>query len=271
MTLTDLLLSRFTTGVLATSLGIVLLVWAGYVDTTGGRLQTLLGVAAAGLCAMFLLRLVARFRRLSQPAALPARQSLRWEESGRFDPVDAGPRRGTGYIAYTDSFSATGTVHHYLAALSEEETRIVFCGAACAYLRERMGLPPSQILSDEGERRPPTTPVSAVSTLGWLAAIHRDYPDNAPPDSSFVQRALHHAAEEYADGRSLALQRAWRSLDTELLRAGLDPDSRRLRLDAQRELRDLDVKASTTLLRWGADQGRQLGRLHGPAPERSWA
>jgi hypothetical protein len=191
---------------------------------------------------------------------------LRWDPLSRFDPADAGARRGTGYIGYTETFSATGTVQAYLEALPDEETMIATCAFACAYLGERMGRPASSVLEADGAQRAPAGALSAENVFGWLAAIHRDYPDNAPADSSFVQYALHDAAENFADGRSLALQKAWRDLAIATLSSTPDYAARQAKLDAHRALSDLNADACRPLLRWGAAQGRALGQLHGRVP-----
>lgn len=266
MALTDMLLSRIAAVVLALLLGVILLLWVSIGDTLSGTFRTLLGVAAAGLCVLFFSRLIMRFSRVKNLPILPlARPPLRWERREQFDPIDAGPQRASGYTGYTDSFSATMTVHRYLAALPTEEVRIAYCSLACAYLGERMSAPHPPSIVGNGERRRPEAQISTEEALGWLAGIHRDYPDNAPPDSSFVLHALENAVKNYANGRSLALQQAEMALATETLVAGLNHETRRRKLDAHRALCDLDLDFSRGLLRWGSDQGGHLGTLHNNA------
>jgi hypothetical protein len=147
--------------------------------------------------------------------------------------------------------AAMALVWHRYAPLLGEGSRTWFAAGALL------------ILDPDGPQRPPAQPLSAENILGWLAAIHRDYPNNAPADSSFVQYALHDAAQNFADGRSLALQKAWRELSIVTLREIQDFKARQARLDAHRALSDLDPDTCRQLLRWCAAQGRALGRLHG--------
>ena len=261
----DLLLSGKASAALALGLLVLVALQARSAGATSDGPHLVLGGAAMVLLLIYGLRLVARIRRLWRPA-MPASAPLRWSDQPRFDPVRADPASLTGYFGYTDSFSATMTVHRYLAALPDEEARIAACGFACAYLRERMALAPRPSLVGE-ERRSPARTLAAESMLGWLAGIHRDYPDNAPADSEFVERALHEAATEYGDGRSLALQRGWMSLATDTLLAGLGESDRQRRLEAQKALTDLDRDAARSLLRWGGDYGRELAGRHGAIAE----
>lgn len=260
--LLDRLLSRKASLVLALLLLAILALYARSGEASAGWPRTLLGLSATGLCAIYGLRLLARRRRWKRLPSPPAGPPLRWEDRERFDPISAGSERARGYTGYTDSFSATMTVHRYLAALPDEETRVTAGGFACAYLRERMGLPPSPVLAGESQPCPAREP-AAKSILGWLAGIHRDYPDNAPADSTFVERALHESVTEYAGGRSLSLQQAWMSLATQTLVAGLSQDERQRQLDAQRLSADLDHAAIRRLLCWSAERGRKLGLDHG--------
>jgi hypothetical protein len=258
-----MLFSRGATIVLALWLAAMALVWHRYAPLLGEGSRTWFAAGALLIGALYLLRLILRMRRHPASYRPLTRPPLRWDLLDRFDPADAGARRGTGYIGFTESFSATGTVQAYLEALSGEKTRMATCAFAFAYLGERMGSPASAILDPDGPQRPPAQPLSAENILGWLAAIHRDYPNNAPADSSFVQYALHDAAQNFADGRSLALQKAWRELSIVTLREIQDFKARQARLDAHRALSDLDPDTCRQLLRWCAAQGRALGRLHG--------
>lgn len=263
MQLIRILFSRGATIVLALWLVAMALVWHRYAPLLREGSRTWFAAGALLIGALYLLRLILRMRRHPASYRPLTRPPLRWDLLDRFDPADAGARRGTGYIGFTESFSATGTVQAYLEALPDEETRIATCAFACAYLRERMDSPASSVLDADGPQRAPARALRAENVFGWLAAIHRDYPDNAPADSSFVQYALHDAAENFAHGRSLALQKAWGHLATATLSSTPDYRARQSKLDAHRALSDLDPDTCGPLLRSGAAQGRALGRLHG--------
>jgi hypothetical protein len=250
--------------VLAIMLGATALVWYRYSPLLPEAWRPWAGGAAALLCVAYMLRLAARMHREDAVLHPP----LSWTPQARFDPVDAGAERGTGYRGYTETSSAEGTVQNYLGALPREDARIAACAFACAYLGERMGRAPGDWLDGEGEERAPRYPLLAEEMFGWIAAIHKSYPDNAPPDSTFVHSALSDATKNYAEGRSLALQRAGRALAIRLVVAGLDFDARRGEMDAQRALRDLDGEDTRALLRWGATEGRALAREHGRMPHR---
>ncbi|MBV9931515.1 MAG: hypothetical protein JO013_11295 [Alphaproteobacteria bacterium] len=201
-------------------------------------------------------------RRFARAAKPPARPGPSWSPRPRFDPIDAGPARGRGYTGYTESFAATGTVYAYMDALPDEEARILTVAFACAYLQTRMGARLSPQLTADGGEGEGGGALDASSALGWLAAIHANYADNAPPDSTFVRLALERAVEDYARGRSLRAQRAWRDLATKLLVDGLEVNERSARLDEERKRTDLDPAAVRPLLLAAARAGRDLGASH---------
>lgn len=224
-----------------------------------GLYNAVLGLLALVMFVILVLRLYWRWgRRVSSRPSMAGASPLTWHEQADFVPVSNRTEDISGYIGYTESFAAYRTTLSFLTALTNEESRITYAGFAFGYLSLRMGEPDGAVSAAECPDVPASASLPAGAILGWLASIHRTYPDNAAADSKFVQSALGRVVADYRNGRSYRLQARYDAvvINTSLAKIG----QRSERLDAEKNRHDLPRTESCELIDGAILAGRRAAK-----------